>query len=70
MKVGLLTIEQKDALEGQLFRADNYFAPVQDNDDNWVISTQEMELNENPSFTWVSDLPLIDWNPKPVPPLG
>lgn len=70
MKVGLLTLEQKESLVGQEFQPHCYFYPVQDNDNNWVISTEEMEENQNPNFEWVSTLPLIDWNPKPSPPLG
>jgi hypothetical protein len=67
MKVGLLTIEQKDELVGVLFQADSYFNPVQDNNDNWIISTEEMEYNTNTDVMWVKDLPLIDWEPKQYP---
>ena len=65
MQVGLLTIEQKDSLIGQLWQQDCYFNPVQDVNDNWIISTTEMYGNTNPDFTWVSTLPLIEW----VPPI-
>jgi hypothetical protein len=65
MEVGLLTIEQKDSLIGQLWQQDCYFNPVQDANDNWIISTTEMYGNINPDFTWVSTLPLIEW----VPPI-
>ena len=41
IQVGLLTEVQKDELVGQLYAPDSYFNPVQDADDNWVISTQE-----------------------------
>jgi len=61
MEVGLLTIEQKDSLIGQYCAPDLIFNPVQDKNLNWIISTQEMENNVNPSFTWVSTLPLIEW---------
>jgi hypothetical protein len=64
MKVGLLTIEQKEELIGQLFAPDSYFNPIQDDDDNWVISQEEMEQCCNSQFLWVKDLPLIDYNPK------
>ena len=68
MKVGLLTIEQKNEIAGQLYAEDSYFNPIQDLNDNWVISTQEMEQNINPNFLWVKDLTLIDYEPKPTPP--
>lgn len=66
MKVALLTIEQKNELVGQLLQPDWYFNPVQDGDNNWVISTQEIDANQNPTFDWITELPLIDWVP-PTP---
>jgi hypothetical protein len=36
--VGLLTELQKDELIGQLYAPDSYFNPIQDINDNWVIS--------------------------------
>lgn len=62
--VGLLTIEQKDLLVGQLFAPDSYFNPVQDADDNWFISIEEIDQCVNEQFMWVKDLPLIPYNPK------
>jgi hypothetical protein len=69
IQVGLLTETQKDELVGQLYDLDSYFNPIQDIDDNWIISIEEMQQNENPNFTWVRDLPLIEFKPKPNPPL-
>jgi hypothetical protein len=66
--VGLLTIEQKDSLVGQLYEEDSFFNPLQDLEDNWIISTEEMEFCVNPEFQWVKDLPLIEYKPKPSPP--
>jgi hypothetical protein len=66
--VGLLTIEQKDSLINQTFDSDSYFNPIQDINDNWVISTQEMLYCENPDFVGVKELPLIVYEPKPTPP--
>ncbi len=66
--VGVLTIEDKDSLIGQWYMADSYFNPIQDNDDVWVISTEEISQCVNPDFMWVKDLPLIPYNPKPSPP--
>ena len=69
IQVGLLTIEQKDSLVGQLYAPDSYFNPLQDLNDNWVISIEEMNQCVNPEFMWVKDLPLIEYVPKPAPPL-
>ena len=41
--VGLLTELQKDELVGQLYAPDSYFNPIQDVNDNWVISVEEIE---------------------------
>lgn len=68
IQVGLLTEIQKDELVGQLYDLDSYFNPIQDIDDNWVISIEEMEQCVNPSFVWVKDLVLIEYKPKPTPP--
>ena len=67
--VGLLTVEQKDSLVGQMYTEDSYFNPIQNIDDNWVISVEEMEYCTNPEFMWVKDLELIIYVPKPTPPI-
>jgi len=64
IQVGLLTIKQKDELVGQTFAPDSYFNPIQDINDDWVISIEEMEFCVNPDFLWVKDLPLIEYHPK------
>ena len=64
--VGLLTIEQKDLIVGQQYTTDSYFNPIQDLNDNWVISIEEMEYCTNVEFLWVKDLTLIEYVPKPV----
>lgn len=63
--VGLLTLEQKELLVGQLYTNDSYFNPIQDNSDNWIISVEEMEYCDNPEFIWVKDLELILYVLKP-----
>ena len=62
--VGLLTLEQKELLVGQLYTIDSYFNPIQDIADNWVISVEEMDYCDNPEFMWVKDLELILYIPK------
>ena len=66
--VGLLTIEDKDNLVGQWYMDDSFFNPIQDADDNWVISVEEINQCVNPDYLWVKELPLIPYNPKPAPP--
>ena len=67
IQVGLLTELQKDELVGVLYAPDSYFNPIQDINDNWVISQEEMYNNENELMAWVKDLPLIDFEPPPSP---
>ena len=66
--VGLLTIEDKDNLVGQWYMDDSFFNPIQDADNNWVISVEEINQCVNPDYLWVKDLQLIPYNPKPAPP--
>jgi len=68
MEVGLLTIEQKDGLVGQWYASDSFFNPLQDLNDNWIISIEEMEQCVNPDYFWVKALELIPYEPKEVPP--
>ena len=68
IQVGLLTQVQKDELIGQWYAPDSYFNPIEDEDNNWVISQEEMSQCVNPDFLWVKDLPLIEYKPKPTPP--
>jgi len=68
--VGLLTVEQKDSLLIQWYAPDCYFNPIQDINDNWVISVEEMANCTNEEFIWVKDLPLIIYEPKPSPPFN
>ena len=62
--VGLLTIEQKDLIVGQQYTTDSYFNPIQDLNDNWIISIEEMEYCTNVDYLWVKNLDLIIYEPK------
>lgn len=67
--VGIITETQKNELTGHEWEPRSYFNPIQDCNDNWVISVEEIQGNINPDFSWVNTLPLIDYCPKPVPPI-
>jgi hypothetical protein len=69
MKAGILTITQKESLEGQLVQPDWYFYPVLDCNADWIISTQEIDGSIYPQNEWVKTLPLIDWC-EPIPVSG
>jgi hypothetical protein len=62
--VHLLTIEQKDELVGQWYDPDSYFNPIQDANDDWIISVEEVDQCINPDFLWVKTTPLIEYIPK------
>jgi hypothetical protein len=66
--VGLLTVEQKDSLVGQMYDEDSFFNPITDLDENWIISVEEIDQCVNPEFQWVKTLPLIEYKPKPIDP--
>jgi hypothetical protein len=59
--VAKITINQKDSLIGQLVQPSWYFNPVQDCDDNWIISEEEINNSIYPENMWVKDLPKIEW---------
>jgi predicted DNA-binding transcriptional regulator len=62
--VGSLTELQKDEIVGQLFAPDSYYNPIQDLNDNYIISVEEIEQTITPEFMWVKELPLIPYTPK------
>ena len=64
--VGLLTELQKNELVGQLYAPYSYYNPIQDINDNWIISVEEMEQTTTLEFIWVKDLPLILYTPKEI----
>jgi predicted DNA-binding transcriptional regulator len=64
--VGLLTELQKDQLVGQLYAPYSYYNPIQDIDNNWVISIEEIEQTTTPEFMWIKELPLILYVPKEI----
>ena len=73
MKVGLLTEEQKNQLVGVMYEADLYYNPIQDCNNNWIISKEEIINTTDPNFLWVFELPDIDWcvpvtKPTPINP--
>jgi hypothetical protein len=65
--VGLLTKVQKNELVGVYYSADSIYNPIQDINDNWIISVEEMQSTSNPDTMWVKDLVLIEYKAKPTP---
>lgn len=63
IQVALLNEEQVTQLVAVEYMEDCYFNPIQDADDNWVISLEELEQCR---IEWVKTLPLIEFNPKQI----
>ena len=60
-QVAVITLTQKEELEGQLYAPSSYFNPVQDCYNEWIISKEEIEECIYPQFDWIKELPLIDY---------
>ena len=67
MEVILLTEEQAQEIKGRKFTTDSYFNPIQDEDNNWIISIEEQDQCINPDFDWIKRCPQIEYKPKPMP---
>jgi hypothetical protein len=66
IQVGLLTLDQYNQVVGQMFDEDSFFNPIQDANDDWIISEEEINFCTNPEFFWVKQLPLIEYLPKQI----
>lgn len=60
MIVAKLTQEQAEKLKGKEVVKDNYFNPILDADNNYIISLEEVEQCD---IKWVKDLPQIEYKP-------
>ena len=63
-KVGLLSEDEKEALEGKQYAPKKYFTPLEDADGNNVLPIDQINNNKNLEYFWVVYLPLIDYKPK------
>ena len=65
-QVAIITEIEKNYLDGELVQPDWYFNPILDCNDNWAISSQEIESSIYQQNEWVKQLSLIDWC-EPIP---
>jgi hypothetical protein len=63
--VGRITEEQKNILHNQQYADDSFFNPIQDINGEWIISTIEINDCVNETFSWVKDVPLVEYTPIP-----
>lgn len=61
--IAILTEEQKDQLVGQTYDGVCFYNPIQDLNDNWIISQEEINQSD---LTWLKELSLVEFQPKPV----
>ena len=60
-QVAIITQQQADLLAGQEYAPASHYNPVQDCDNNWLITIQEIEQTTNPDFLWVKELTLTEF---------
>ena len=57
-QVAIITEEEKDKLIGRQFMTDVYFNPIQDANNNWIISSEEIDQSEDKEIISFKDLRL------------
>jgi len=60
-RVAIISLEQKITLTGLNYSENCFFNPIQDADNNWVVSSEEIEAC---GILWLKELPLVDFTPK------
>jgi hypothetical protein len=60
IKAAIITENQKSILQGKRFDIDCFFNPIQDKNNNWIISYEEIQKCTNPLFWWIKDLDIIE----------
>lgn len=67
----ILTLEQKNAIQGQEFASYQYFNCVISIDDIWFtfFTSEEEILIKNTVYNWVLNCPKGEFIPKPTPPI-
>ena len=65
MIVHLLTEQQKNSLIGKYYFSNTLFNPIQDNNNNWIISQEEVLNAVYEDVLWVKNLPTIEYIAKP-----
>lgn len=57
--IAIITEEQKNTLINLTYDDVSFFNPIQDVNNNWVISQEEIELS---NLQWLKALPLVNFD--------
>ena len=64
----ILTIEQKEAIQGVFFATDVFFNCVQDINNVWFLFLSEQDKSILPQeYQYLLDLPMGEYTPPPIP---
>jgi hypothetical protein len=71
MKGYILTIEQKESIQGVEYTPYQFFNCVQDINNVWFTFLSEQDKSEiiNSEWAWILDCPSVEYVPPIVPPL-
>lgn len=61
-----LTIEQKELLENKTVSDSLFFSPIQDINNDWFISKEEIDQANHDEFTWLKNLVKIEFISKEI----
>jgi hypothetical protein len=66
----ILTLEQKDQIQGQFISNNIFFNCLQDINGAWFLflSEQDIPLVQSSQYAWALDLPQGEYTPPPAPP--
>jgi len=64
MLVAIITEEQKNSLLNSKVQENWYFNPVQDGNNDWIITESEIVNSSFPENDWVKELSLTEYVPK------
>jgi len=63
----LLTTDELNLVLNKKYNDTNYFLPLQDTYNNWVIEMAQVDNITNPDFLWVKNCPEIEFEYKKEP---
>lgn len=59
--IAIITQQQAEQLSNTTYNGTIYFNPIQDINDNWIVSQEEINQSD---LQWLKDLPLKEYEPK------